>query len=456
MSRAVRKQLLQTIELLQQGTQEAKKLIETERTEESLGLLEDCQQLAIALGTRIEKLYGEGTSTVSELEAYCESAYQVGAFLQQREDISVACQEMLQHCVKVQDVLEREFPDKLEVVFLPYKASMWDSLESVWMEARDDANCETYVMPIPYYTLDRQQKFKDFCYEGGQYPDYVPITDYREYDLKLHHPDIIFVHNPYDEFNTVTSIAPEYYLKTIKDYTDKLVYIPYFVLKEIAPNDQMEIEHMKHFCFLPGTMYADKVILQSEDMRDIYIKEYRKACEERGIQVNEKALEQKFLGLGSPKFDKVLHTRREEQNIPADWRQVIEKPDGSWKKIIFYNTGISALLEYGEKMLTKMQDVFRIFYENRNEVALLWRPHPLIKDTIQSMRPDLWKVYQQIVRKYREEGWGIYDDSADMDRAVVLSDAYYGDVSSVVQVYQKTGKPVMVQNPEIIENTNEI
>jgi len=38
-----------------------------------------------------------------------------------------------------------------------------------------------------------------------------------------------------------------------------------------------------------------------------------------------------------------------------------------------------------------------------------------------------------------------------MDRAVVLSDAYYGDFSSVVQVYQKTGKPVMIQNADIID-----
>ena len=34
--------------------------------------------------------------------------------------------------------------------------------------------------------------------------------------------------------------------------------------------------------------------------------------------------------------------------------------------------------------------------------------------------------------------------------AVVLSDAYYGDPSSVVQVYKKTGKPIMIQNVDVI------
>ena len=32
-----------------------------------------------------------------------------------------------------------------EVVFLPYKASMWDSLESVWKAAEEDPDCVAYV-----------------------------------------------------------------------------------------------------------------------------------------------------------------------------------------------------------------------------------------------------------------------------------------------------------------------
>jgi len=121
------------------------------------------------------------------------------------------------------------------------------------------------------------------------------------------------------------------------------------------------------------------------------------------------------------------------------------------KKIIFYNTSINALLRYNEQMLVKMKDVFRIFKENREEIALLWRPHPLIKDTIESMRPKLWSEYQQIVQQYQEEGWGIYDDSTDLDRAIALSDAYYGDQSSVVQLCQKAGMPVMLQDTNVIE-----
>lgn len=63
-----------------------------------------------------------------------------------------------------------------------------------------------------------------------------------------------------------------------------------------------------------------------------------------------------------------------------------KSPDGSfgsWKKIIFYNTSVGALLPYNEKM----RYVFDVFKENQDEVALLWRLHPLIKATVESMRP---------------------------------------------------------------------
>ena len=66
------------------------------------------------------------------------------------------------------------------------------------------------------------------------------------------------------------------------------------------------------------------------------------------------------------------------------------------------------------------------------------------------MRPEIFQKYTAIKEQYIAEGWGIFDDTADMDRAVVLSDAYYGDGSSVVQVYQQTGKPVMIQNVDIL------
>ena len=73
----------------------------------------------------------------------------------------------------------------------------------------------------------------------------------------------------------------------------------------------------------------------------------------------------------------------------------------------------------------------------------------MIEATLTSMRPELWEQYKSLVDEYRKEGWGIYDDSPELDRAIAVSDAYYGDWSSVVWLYKETGKPIMIQNCEV-------
>ncbi|MDE6603796.1 MAG: hypothetical protein K2K90_16960 [Lachnospiraceae bacterium] len=446
--------MLQTVDTLLK----ANDAIVRTRTSNPQGAAEalvQCQESAIALGTYIDTLDERFAPLVHTLEDYCENIYQMSENLPDENLCRKYAKKIQKQLTGLRNGIKYDLPDdKKEIVFLPYKASMWDSLESVWKAADGDPECDAYVIPIPYFDKNPDGSFREEHYEGDLYPKNVPITRYDEYDLEARHPDVIYIHNPYDECNHVTSVHPYFYSKNLRNYTDKLVYIPYFILGEIEPDNQKAVDGMKHFCFTPGTIYAHQVVVQSENMRQIYINEYLKAAKEMGLpgeHVDRKFLEKKFLGTGSPKVDKVLNTKKEDLEIPAEWLKVIEKPDGSWKKIIFYNTSVSALLKHSEKMLRKMESVFGIFKENQDEVALLWRPHPLIQATIESMRPELWAAYKEIRDRYIKEGWGIYDDTADMDRAVTMSSAYYGDgSSSVVQLYKKTGQPIMIQNVECL------
>lgn len=445
MRKYIKKQILGIINSLFDASQLLKKLI-IKNSDDKIGvLLQNMQSAAIEIGETIEKSQGEGTETVHLLEELCELIWETSQAPSSEKNRF--CKEIHKKLGMIQEQA-KAIPERTEVVFLPYKASMWDSLESVWMAARDDENCDAYVIPIPYYDKNPDGSFKEVHYEAEEYPDYVPITHYNDYNFKEHHPDTIYIHNPYDDCNYVTSVHPFFYSSNIKQFTEQLVYIPYFVLSEISPDNKEAVEKMQHFCTVPGVFNADKVIVQSENMRQIYVNVLTEAAE--GTELGRAYWEEKILGLGSPKMDKVANTRKEDLQIPKQWMKVIQKPDGSRKKIILYNTGVDALLKHSDKMLGKIKNVLRIFKENQDEVALLWRPHPLIKATIESMRPELWQEYKSIVEQYREEGWGIYDDTADMDRAIALSDAYYGDGSSLVQLYQETGKPVMIQNVEIL------
>lgn len=380
------------VKLLGQAHGEIKKNIEKKQYPAALELLSQCQQGAMELGNLIESCEGEGVITVSLLVEYCELVYQIYEELQQSDYAdSVGIEKKLRKALRaVENSVKNDIKLKKEVVFLPYKASMWDSLESVWRAADADENCDAYVIPIPYYDKNMDGSLGGLHYEGAQYPKDVPVIWYKDYDFESRRPDVIFIHNPYDEYNRVTSVHPDFYSSRLKNVTEKLVYIPYFVLGEVNLEDKKALERIQHFCLVSAVVHAHKVIVQSENMRCAYVS----ILTENYGRSTLKYWQDKILGLGSPKLDKAVRTKREDVDIPPEWLPVIQKPDGSYKKIVFYNTSITALLKSGEKMLQKMEDVFRIFKENQENVALLWRPHPLIQATIASMRPQLWREYE--------------------------------------------------------------
>lgn len=441
MDRVIRQQLFSTMETLQEANEILDNLLSA-KTQELMALLADCQECAVAIGNEVEKFYKDA-EVMRTFENYCEILYQIAITEEEeaRRKVYHSAKDML---LLARKQMEQTFPVRQEIVFLPYKAAMWDSFESIWKRADADENVDTYVIPIPYFDKKEDGSFGMIHYEGELYPDYVPITQYNEYDFEKRKPDIIYIHNPYDDRNLVTSVHPFFYSKNLKRFTDKLVYIPYFILPEIDPADTYTISKMRHFCTTPGVQNADKVIVQSEAMKNIYVNVLTDCTGED----KRTYWENKIYGLGSPKIEKIQNTRKEELELPEEWKKIIQKPDGKLKKIIFYNTSVTTMLQKTEKMLQKMKEVFAFFNKKRTEFTLLWRPHPLLESTIASMRPELFKEYQSIKEQYLKEKWGIYDDTPDMDRAIILSDAYYGDESSVVELYKKTGKPVMFQNPE--------
>lgn len=418
---------LNIIQLLEEAAFATARLLQEGRVQEVPQLLADSQDAAIALGSHIERLYGMQTQTVATLGQYCNALYQVSVAMDEASLISLA-----ESIEQIQSIYNAEFPEKKEVVFMPYNASMWDSLESVWMAARDDEGCEAYVVPIPYYDRNNDLGFGEFHYEEDRFPEYVPITHYEEFDLELHRPDVIYIHNPYDDCNYVTSVSPGYYSVELKKYTDMLVYIPYFIVDETR-----DMKKIEHFALTPGVFNADKVIVQSEKVRKLYIEYLVKNI--GGIP--EEVWKDKIIGLGTPKLDAVLARKKDELIIPEEWKEIIGD-----KKVVLYNTHLSLLMANKYKaFLKKLRSVINLF-KNRDDVVLLWRPHPLMISTAKSMNPAALDEYMDIVNVYRKNKYGIYDDSPDMDRAIGISDAYYGSDSSVLPLYKATGKPVLIHS----------
>lgn len=323
--------------------------------------------------------------------------------------------DLLRELSLIRNAIKKIQP-RLEIVFLPYKASMWDSMESIWQASKKDEHCDAYVIPIPYYDMNQNRAATRLHYEGGLFPEDVPIVDYRQCGLAERRPDVIYIHNPYDGYNRVTSVAPDFYSEKLKQYTDMLVYVPYDVLPDLVG---------EHMCQMPGVINADRVIVQSERVKSVYAK-YVPA--------------DKVLALGSPKIDKVLWTQLHKPKMPKSWDEIARG-----RKLILYNTHLTPLMLSGGNVCKKLRYVFSCF-EGRNDVCLLWRPHPLSQATMESMNPEPLSEYMRLVDDYKRSGVGIYDDTADVHRAIALSDAYYGDDSSLIPMYGVTGKPIMMQD----------
>ena len=443
MQKPQKEYILEQLNILSTNHDEICNLLSLGEIEKALSLVISCQEKAIAVGSVIENFEGDGHKTVGYLEEYCELLFDIHSKVSSGEanekKISADLKKAFDKIIKS---ASEDIKVKKEAVFLPYKASMWDSLESIWKRYDADPEWDAYVIPIPYFERNPEGEFVKRIYEGADFPKYVPIVSYKEYDFEKRHPDEIYIINPYDGLGFVTSVDPFFYTTNIKQFTDCLIYVPYFVLMEPDFNNPASIEAIAQFVTLPGVLNSHKTILQSEAMKKAYLEVLVKKFGESSRDIWNKRL----FGTGSPKIEKIMNAKLSDFEIPKEWQKKIDKKDGSKRKIVLYNTTLGAFLDAPDRMIEKMERVFETFKEQTDDIVLLWRPHPLLRSTISSMHPELLKDFDELVSKYKKEDFGIYDDTAEMDRALILSDAYYGDMSSLTVLYQKLNKPIMIQN----------
>ncbi|MBQ7680230.1 MAG: hypothetical protein IJT34_10335, partial [Butyrivibrio sp.] len=398
MRRYFKEQCVALLASLEKADQQTLDLIRQGQHEVAIRMLADCQQSAIQLGTTIDTLEGEGSKPVHTLEEYCEAVYQLRERLIAGE--SVALQQAEADLHQLTDRTKREIREDLrtqfEAVFCPYKAAMWDSLESIYRAAAADPDCEAVCIPIPYYDMEDDGSRRAGHYEGDQFPVDIPIVRFDTYELEKRHPEMIFIHNPYDQYNKVTTVHPRFFSENLKKYTDCLVYVPYYATAGAMAASQ---------AMLPAYDHADYIITQSPEINDFF----------------DPRVKGKLVPLGSPKFDKVIHTCAEPPAPPEAWRGQLEG-----RRVFFYNVSLQDFLADTGAALQKMEYVFRTF-RSQQDACLLWRPHPLLESTIDTMRPAAREPYEALKQMFISERIGIYDDTADIEASIALSDAYIGD-----------------------------
>ena len=329
----------------------------------------------------------------------------------------------------------QEENETYRVLFLPYKYSMWDSFASIFEAAKEDENCEVYVMPIPYYDKDQEGNLTEMHDESESYPDDVGIISWRGNQVDEIDPDVIFIHNPYDGNNLVTSIHPDYYTNKLVRNDRVVIYVPYYV--SYTDDEGISV-------FMGGAeYYTDYVIVQSEW--------YKEKFEFEMLKHNILNDGNKFIDLGNPKYDKIRSLNKYEYPLRDDWKEKLLDASGNKKFTVLLDTTLEVLTKGRGKTLKKVEEVIG-FFEKQKDFALIWRPHPLIKPTLRNMCPELIPTYVKLVDRCKNLDNCIFDDTNDMHTAMAWSDAFMGKYGSMIELYRVAKKPTIML--EVGEKTN--
>lgn len=399
---------------VQESVLEQWKTLNKERLLEQLTQL---QEAAMEIGNAVEAQAEFDESFIRSLEEYCELLYQ----LSQAMDDPVMSSTLLQACGRKLSEIRRQAKEtsvEIKIAFFPYKYSMWDSLESIWKAALQDDRCECQVVSVPYYDRKENMELGRLHDERDSYPEEVHALDYRQYDLEEENPDIIYIHNPYDEYNRVTCIEPAYFMENLKKQGAVLIYVPYYMASCCTKFEAVGTGYRTK-----GAVLSDYVVLQSHKLKTAY--------EYSGIDGK------KILVTGSPKIDKINELKERKVRGKQQWQAKLEG-----KKVFLLCSSVNDLLTYDNWLCSTNAAIDRILRDK--SLALIWRPHPLMLQTMQTMKRDYVEEYKKIYERVQKAENGIVDESGEFGDALTASDGMIGDFSSLVLQYIFMEKPVLL------------
>lgn len=413
----LKQNIMKMLGLMEQMHKNVSRQLKSGSKEQIFEWLTQLQESAIEIGEAVEAQGEPDKALISCLEEYCEMLYGLSqAVGNPGKVISLAgaCDRKLEEICR----RTKQTPMEIKIAFFPYKYSMWDSLESIWKAALKDKRCECQIIPVPYYDKGEDGKLEEFHYEGDSFPEDIPILDYRNYNIGAENPDIVYIHNPYDEYNKITCIHPLFFMENLKKQGAVMVYVPYYMASICSDFEKIGTGYKTK-----GTVYSDYIILQSDKLKTAY--------EYSGIE------SEKLLVTGSPKIDKIYEMMAGEKKVKEEWQPALKD-----RKVLLFCSSINDLLGYDDWLRSTNAVVDNVLADK--SLALLWRPHPLLFRTMQILKKDYVKEYERICEKVREAENGVIDESGDFGDALTASDGMIGDFSSLVLQYTFSGKPVLL------------
>lgn len=378
--------------------------------------LEGCQKIAISVGTIIESNFGEDCPIVKNVEDYCELLYQMSVkcslnILKELDDsVDLICQKIGE--------LKRNV---MKAVVIPYKEKYFYQLKGLISEYKEKG-VEVSILPIPYYTKNFEGKATSEVIEEEFWnrlkKEGYDVKNYKEYDMVSERPNEIIIQNPYDWTNYSTTVAPAFYSENLKKVCDELIYVSPFLGIKIDINDERTKKMIEDAINRPAVIYADKVYVDSEKIKEVYIESLKK-----------------FVG---KEYENIWENRIYVYDF--DIRNC--KPGK--KKLCYYVSFGEAVL-FKEKLLDKINKSVQIIEEKGIDFNLM--VDILINDNNEKLGIILYNEINRIVsdNKFNAN----YVKAEDYGQIVKEYDAFYGDSGALSNMFRMANKPVMIENVDI-------
>ena len=373
------------------------------------------QQLAITMGNLLEQMQGENCPIVSLLEQYCEIVYRIYESAQDSEI------PVLQQTLKeVREALEEQIWSRKTILLLPMRTQDWAGMKPIWERVQKDPQCDVIVAPVPYYYKDYDGSPRTDTLAEIHFPEEVEVTDTgkmtAEY-LELLRPEIIVIQNPYDAWNPVISVPQLFYSESLRKYTDRLIYVSPFTPQEYTRENAREYSNMKYYVDMPGVVYADTIIVDSENRKRVYEEHLTESLGEDTADLWQ---------------DRIHVMEPEQEKIP-------EKTAKESRRIL-YGIGLGTYLEDQVAAGQKIQENLKIFAEYGDHIQV---------DIC--LFPETEAAFSKCQCEIREK-LAEYPQIQEVKKELIRMedyDAYYGDPMPLVTDFMQKTKPIMIQDYQL-------
>lgn len=440
-------QYAQMIDTMKDVHRQIEKCINQGNEDAAVQLLEGCQNLAVSIGTGIEKVYGEGTEAVKTLEDYCEKVFEFS----QGEIENIAELDKAVNTAK-ENISDLVVGERRKVLFVVSHFEWWRKIEALWYQAKANKALDVTVLVVPYHLKDFSFNETIEVDDSCRFKGIVPFVTEKEYKLTEEQPDIIVIQDPFDGWSTNFTLQSAYYSEKLRKHCRKLVYVPFADVDDPSSEKDATFSAMKYVIEQPGLIYADEVLIRSEKLRELYVDTLVQLSGENNRDYwTGKVLDPANTDwLGGEAPNKPLVRRYVQWDTKYPDPVINFLGEYSKKKIIVYYTSLDYILKNGEKAVDKIQRSLEVMEKvcAEDSVTCVFSPQSAFP-ALEKLSPGLYEGLDQAVKKFDACEGCFLDSTGIMQEYIEYADAYYGIESYHHKKCMRRGIPVMIENLNI-------